>query len=88
MSVPQHIGDLIMPQLFGHLATATVSPVSVVMWSCTSSASHFTHYTLHSLNTHSTNCADNFRHQYFPYLSRRPLRQCRLVVSGSAIGQL
>ncbi len=44
MSVPQHIGDLIMPQLFGHLATATVSPVSVVMWSCTSSASHFTQF--------------------------------------------
>ncbi len=33
-----------MPQLFGHLVTATVLPSSVVMWSCTSSASHFTHF--------------------------------------------
>ena len=37
MSVPQHIGDLIMPCPFGHFETCTVLPSSFVSVSCTSS---------------------------------------------------
>ena len=38
MSVPQHIGDLIIPCPFGHVETCTVLPSSFVSVSCTSSA--------------------------------------------------
>ena len=37
MSVPQHIGDLIMPCPFGHFETCTVLPSSFVSVSCTNS---------------------------------------------------
>jgi len=40
MSVPQHIGDLIIPCPSGHFATATVAPASVVTLSCTSCLPH------------------------------------------------
>ncbi len=44
MSVPQHIGDLILPQSSGQRVTETVVPSAFVIVSGTISAPHFAHF--------------------------------------------
>ena len=44
MSVPQHIGDLILPQSSGQRVTETVVPSALVIVSGIMSAPHFAHF--------------------------------------------